>query len=92
MESSNSPPQSSPENNDLLLLINSLKEEQRAFEAEERYIEAQITAKKIVELKQKLKRDQVAELKSKQNEERETVEHSYQAEVAEFNSHWNKVI
>ncbi|CAG9331236.1 unnamed protein product [Blepharisma stoltei] len=89
---SHSPSQGSPGNNELSLLINSLKEEQKSFEAEERYVEAQITARKIVELKQKLQRDQVAELKAKQNEERDMVDQAYQTEVAEFNSHWNKVI
>lgn len=88
MESSHShsPSQISTSDNELILLINSMRQEQKAFEGEERYIEAQITAKKIQELKQKLKRDQVAELKVKQNEERDMIEHSFQTEVAEFNN------
>ncbi|CAG9313792.1 unnamed protein product [Blepharisma stoltei] len=77
---------------EIAIKINCLREEQKAFEAQERYIEAEMIIQKIAELKQKYKKEQVLELKSRQGEEKDMVENSYQRELAEFNLHWNSLI
>lgn len=77
---------------DIMIQLNTLKEEQRNYEADERYLEAQMCIRKISELKQKLNNDKVSELKMKQSEETYIIESNYQAELTSFNDHWDSVI
>ena len=70
------------------LNLQHLKDLQKAYEAQEKYSEAEKIEEKIQKLKEKQRKKEVSKLKCKQRSERHSIDSIYRTELKQFNTKW----
>ena len=70
--------------------IKQLKDQQKQFEAQERFTEAEEIESKIQKLKEKQKKKEIYNLKSRQRSERQSIDSIFKKELKNFNHKWDE--